>query len=528
MFSSSQAKRLLLVLAVLSCVLSDLLHDTHAYSKEGSLRNLLTRLSSVRNERMSMSNMTQARDYLTSVFDTMGLHTWQESFLSPEHETSGYNIVGRVAGRYTGTLDDRVLIIGAHYDTTSDTPGVDDNGSGIAALVQVAKIYMDSDMVDCERNHTLMFVAFDRKECQAECIDPDPRKCVCSYGSLNFIANLTNYLPNKEKSIRGAIILDSILNFDSNYYSQNVTNEMVLMAQQLSYRQPIEIRENNYKGDFLMALTRQTDSLLQETFIRSVSRLDGGQFTVRPFLIDITGRPSEGSSSFFHRNIGEFYHSDHYRFWDNNPPVPALYLTDTGNLRGYMRYCYHNSCDDMDYVTGERIQFLSSIADALAETARDFTQEIGCTNRTIDYVREYLNRNSGEFTTPAFPNLYPNNADCVWVITVDAGLVVELVFVEFFLEDNACISDYVEVRNGADRSGSILGRFCGSSRPTLRPRSTGRNMYISFRSDTFDAYKGFKAAWNARTVSAGAVSSPFAVLLLALTTFITAIISRTP
>ena len=42
-------------------------------------------------------------------------------------------------GKHTGTADDGIVIVGAHYDTTSRTRGVDDNGSGVTALLQAAK-----------------------------------------------------------------------------------------------------------------------------------------------------------------------------------------------------------------------------------------------------------------------------------------------------------------------------------------------------------------------------------------------------
>ena len=51
----------------------------------------------------------------------------------------GENIVGMLKGKYTGTAEDKIVIVGAHYDTTSRTKGVDDNGSGVTALLQVAK-----------------------------------------------------------------------------------------------------------------------------------------------------------------------------------------------------------------------------------------------------------------------------------------------------------------------------------------------------------------------------------------------------
>ena len=51
------------------------------------------------------------------------------------------NVIGRVKGRYTGTNKDKILVVGTHYDSEINTPGVDDNGSGMAALLQVIAKY---------------------------------------------------------------------------------------------------------------------------------------------------------------------------------------------------------------------------------------------------------------------------------------------------------------------------------------------------------------------------------------------------
>ena len=53
----------------------------------------------------------------------------------------GVNIVGQLSGRYTGSRDDRIVLIGSHYDTVHTTHGVDDNGSGMTALLQAVKLY---------------------------------------------------------------------------------------------------------------------------------------------------------------------------------------------------------------------------------------------------------------------------------------------------------------------------------------------------------------------------------------------------
>ena len=49
------------------------------------------------------------------------------------------NIVGMIRSSRTGTADDQIVVVGAHYDTESNTNGVDDNGSGVTALLQIAK-----------------------------------------------------------------------------------------------------------------------------------------------------------------------------------------------------------------------------------------------------------------------------------------------------------------------------------------------------------------------------------------------------
>ena len=37
----------------------------------------------------------------------------------------------------------KVIIVGAHYDTVFGSPGANDNGSGIAALLEIARLVID-------------------------------------------------------------------------------------------------------------------------------------------------------------------------------------------------------------------------------------------------------------------------------------------------------------------------------------------------------------------------------------------------
>jgi Zn-dependent M28 family amino/carboxypeptidase len=52
-----------------------------------------------------------------------------------------------------------VLVIGAHYDTVEGTPGADDNASGIAGLLELARLFSERTFAG-----TIQFVAFTLEE----------------------------------------------------------------------------------------------------------------------------------------------------------------------------------------------------------------------------------------------------------------------------------------------------------------------------------------------------------------------------
>ena len=54
---------------------------------------------------------------------------------------------------------------------------------------------------------------------------------------------------------------------------------------------------------------------------------------------------------------------------------------------------------------------------------------------------------SGEIHSPSYPNNYPNNVDCSWMITVDEGHRVLFNFSDLDIERHSdCMWDYVVVR----------------------------------------------------------------------------------
>ena len=69
--------------------------------------------------------------------------------------------------------------------------------------------------------------------------------------------------------------------------------------------------------------------------------------------------------------------------------------------------------------------------------------EIGC-----EVICQYdLQQESGVFSSPNYPGLYPENRDCSWAIKIAEREIIQLRFVSFSLEDKFS-SDYVKVYDG--------------------------------------------------------------------------------
>ncbi len=94
-----------------------------------------------------------ARDNILTYFQDLGLVTSLDPF--SYNSQTYYNVVGVKAG---ATNPDDIYIVGAHYDSAYN-PGADDNASGTAAVMEIARV-----LSQYEFDNTLAFIAFDREE----------------------------------------------------------------------------------------------------------------------------------------------------------------------------------------------------------------------------------------------------------------------------------------------------------------------------------------------------------------------------
>ncbi|XP_071826204.1 cubilin-like isoform X2 [Apostichopus japonicus] len=95
-----------------------------------------------------------------------------------------------------------------------------------------------------------------------------------------------------------------------------------------------------------------------------------------------------------------------------------------------------------------------------------------------------------------YPDVYPHNSDCSWLITVGPGSRVELTFNALHLEAASCVYDHIRVYDGDSVDSPLLLTACGNalpSPPTLS--STDNVMFVRMISDTSVAHTGFQATY---------------------------------
>lgn len=113
--------------------------------------------------------------------------------------------------------------------------------------------------------------------------------------------------------------------------------------------------------------------------------------------------------------------------------------------------------------------------------------------------QQVLSAVSGTFSSPRFPNIYPNNINCHWGITQAAGYRVRLFFPFMDLEDRNSLSgecdyDSVTVYDGDSQADAVLGHWCGRERPPSLV-SRGNRLLVVLSTDRNGAYRGFTAAY---------------------------------
>ena len=205
------------------------------------------------------------------------------------------------------------LLIGAHYDTVSGSPGADDNASGLVVLLEVASRLRARPLA-----RPVWLVAF--------CLEEQDR-----LGSQAFASRLKA----ERRELAGAIILECVGFARSEAGTQQVPPGVPIAV-------PTE-------GDFLAIVGNEASRSLVIQ-LEQEARRHAAQF--KPLSLVVPGRGEA---------MPHTRRSDHASFWDAG--YPAVMLTDTANFRNPH---YHRETDTVDTLN---LEFLSNVAATVTATA---------------------------------------------------------------------------------------------------------------------------------------------------------------
>jgi len=267
---------------------------------------------------MAVDNLYQHVKYLSvNIGDR---HLWKESSLDKTAEyiesvftASGYTVRRQMYSCYgktvsnlmvekTGT-DHEVVVIGAHYDTVPGTPGADDNASGVAGLLELARLHQESS-----NKKTLIFAAFANEE----------PPC---YGSKNMGSMAyAKHLRDQKILVEVMVSLEMI-----GYFSQEAIQGFPFPGMGLFYPKT---------GNFIGVVGNFRSARYVSFFkkgIRRHSSIDARSLTAPEFF-------------------GGINLSDNYSFWHHR--FRAVMVTDTSFFRNRN---YHQETDTMDTLNFEQM-----------------------------------------------------------------------------------------------------------------------------------------------------------------------------
>ncbi len=203
---------------------------------------------------------------------------------------------------------EQIWIVGAHYDSAHDTPGANDNASGVAASLALAQAFRGR-----AAKETLRFVLFANEE--------PPYFKTSEMGSWVHARGCKT----RGEQVRGMFSLETM-----GYYSDDENSQR--------YPSPLDLAYPS-TGNFI-AFVGNLDS-------RALVRSSLGAFRSAAQF------PSEGGA--FPSYLPGIGWSDHWAFWQHG--FPAIMITDTAPFRDPH---YHQSTDTPEHLDYEKMSVVVS------------------------------------------------------------------------------------------------------------------------------------------------------------------------
>ena len=242
-----------------------------------------------------------ARKYIAGQFESSG---YQVKF--HEYQLNG-DAVANIEVELTGTSHPKeIIIVGAHYDAVPGAPGANDNGSGVAAILELADLFKDKSF-----QRTVRFLAFVNEE--------PPNFMTGNMGSYVYAKKVAK----DKENIIAMFSLETI-----GYFSDETGSQHYPPFFNLFYPK---------KGNFI-------------AFVSNLSSRGLVSKSIQSFRAHSTF-PSEGIAA--PAFIPGISWSDHWSFWQHG--YPAIMITDTAP---YRYPAYHTSEDTPEKVDYEKMVYV--------------------------------------------------------------------------------------------------------------------------------------------------------------------------
>lgn len=121
------------------------------------LYNHVLSLEGVKHALDSYDELKRGADYVENVLQECDFTTKRVYFLVPEMEQEFYNVQGSITDQMD--FSEPILLITSHFDTVYSTPGADDNASGVAVMLEVARV-----LKELEYSKNVLCVSFNLEE----------------------------------------------------------------------------------------------------------------------------------------------------------------------------------------------------------------------------------------------------------------------------------------------------------------------------------------------------------------------------
>ncbi len=259
----------------------------------------------------SYSQLRQSAAYIGGRFRELGYIVREEPYLA-----DGKEVANIEAERKGGARPAEIVVIGAHYDSIPGSPAANDNASGVAAVLELARLFKDSKPA-----RTIRFVAFVNEE--------PPWFTTAQMGSRVYARKARE----RGEKIVAMLSLETI-----GYFSDEPGSQHYPAIFNIFYPD---------RGNFVCFV----GNLGSRSLVR---RVIGTFRETTPF-------PSEGvAAPAWIQGIGW---SDHWSFWQEG--YPALMVTDTAPFRYPHYHEPSDTPDKLDY--GRMARVVSGLARVAAE-----------------------------------------------------------------------------------------------------------------------------------------------------------------